>query len=138
MDNEYACPTIIYILLCDEQKYYIGRTNNLIKRLKEHISGNGSEWTKKYKPIKPIQIIKYTSPFDEDKYTLIYMSKYGIENVRGGTFSSSSLKDDEKIILAKIMIYKTSPSNCLSPNQSAHFELLRIDEAVSIAIGIRE
>ena len=34
------------------------RTNNIQKRFMQHRNGNGSIWTKKYKPIKIIESIK--------------------------------------------------------------------------------
>ena len=81
----------IYILKLREGKYYIGKTKNVEKRFNEHIAGNGSGWTKKYKPISLIKSIVSTSYFDEDKYVKEYMAKYGIENVRGGTYSNINL-----------------------------------------------
>ena len=83
--------TNIYILRLQGGKYYIGKSDNPMKRYQEHIDGNGSIWTRKYKPINVITIIENASPFDEDKYTKEYMAKYGIENVRGGTYTSIQL-----------------------------------------------
>lgn len=37
---------IIYTLQLEKNKYYVGKTTNLEKRLKEHFNGFGSEWTK--------------------------------------------------------------------------------------------
>jgi predicted GIY-YIG superfamily endonuclease len=48
--------TNIYILKLEHNKYYIGKTNNVNKRLNDHMSNNGSQWTKKYKPITPLKI----------------------------------------------------------------------------------
>ena len=73
-------------------KYYNGfKTKNIDKRYKDHLNGIGSEWTKKYKPVKLISSFISSSNFDEDKYTKEYMSKYGIENVRGGSYVSTEL-----------------------------------------------
>ena len=76
----------IYVLKLEQNKYYIGKSNNPNFRLAQHFESNGSEWTKKYKPIEIIDIISDCDDFDEDKYTIKYMHKYGIDNVRGGTF----------------------------------------------------
>ena len=40
---------------------------------------------KKYKPIKVIELIE-GDELDEEKYTLKYMEKYGINNVLGRSF----------------------------------------------------
>lgn len=80
----------IYILELEQEKYYIGKTNNSNYNLKLNYN-NEIEWTKVYKPIKIIEIIPNCDDYDEDKYTRIYMDKYGINNVRGGSFISIEL-----------------------------------------------
>ena len=81
--------TNIYILELKNNKYYIGKTNNPTFRLEQHFNSNlrsGSAWTKKYPPIKVIEIIPNCDNFDEDKYTLKYITMYVVNNVRGGSF----------------------------------------------------
>ena len=75
----------VYILLLTDDKYYIGQTITP-KRIDEHFSNNGSSMDKKYKPIEIIEIIKDCDKYDENKHTIRYMNKYGIQNVRGGSF----------------------------------------------------
>lgn len=41
----------VYILLCENQSYYTGYTDNLEKRFEEHLSGKGSKYTRSFKPI---------------------------------------------------------------------------------------
>jgi predicted GIY-YIG superfamily endonuclease len=43
--------TSIYILKLDNGKYYVGKSNHVRQKYSDHISGNGSEWTRLYKPI---------------------------------------------------------------------------------------
>lgn len=89
----------IYILQLEENKYYVGKTKHPKFRLESHFNAEGSEWTKKYKPIEVVKIIEDCDEFDEDKYTLMYMSLYGIDNVRGGSFCSTIInKKNLKII----------------------------------------
>lgn len=83
--------TTIYILKLENNKYYVGKTDNLERRKQEHLNGTASSWTKKYKPIGIDQIIKNASSYDEDKYTLEYMGKYGPDNVRGGQYVTEAL-----------------------------------------------
>lgn len=85
----------IYILELENGKYYIGRTTNIARRIQEHINQLGSSWTKKYKYVRTIETIKTDDPFDEDKYVKKYMSKYGIDNVRGGSYVLDSLTANE-------------------------------------------
>lgn len=91
----------IYILQCEEDKYYVGKTDTNKFRIDTHFDSNGSEFTKKYKPIDIYQIIPECDKYDEDKYVKKYMDKYGIDNVRGGTYSRIELTTEEKTYLQK-------------------------------------
>lgn len=109
----------IYILKLKNNKYYIGKTQNVENRYEQHLNGNGSAWTKKYKPISIIKKIKSTSLFDEDKYVKEYMAKYGIENVRGGTYSSLELDNNSLQILQKEIWH--SKNVCTRCGRNSHF-----------------
>ena len=41
--------------------------------------------------------------YDEDKYTLKYMNKYGINNVRGGSFCELYLSEENQKNIKKIL-----------------------------------
>jgi predicted GIY-YIG superfamily endonuclease len=90
--------TNIYILRLEGNRYYIGKSDNVQYRIQQHFNGSvyASAWTKKYKPIAIEKIIQNTSPFDEDKYTKEYMSKYTIDKVRGGSYVEIELSDFQK------------------------------------------
>jgi hypothetical protein len=84
----------IYVLQLEQGKYYIGKTNNPTFRLENHFGSNGSAWTKKYKPTKVLELIPDCDDYDEDKYTRKYMDKYGMDNVRGGSFCEIKLNEN--------------------------------------------
>ena len=42
----------MYILECSNGQYYVGSTQDLDLRLKQHQAGEGSNFTKKYLPVK--------------------------------------------------------------------------------------
>ena len=109
----------IYILKLKNSKYYVGKTQNIEKRYEQHVNGTGSAWTKKYKPLSIIKRIKSTSQFDEDKYVKEYMSKYGIENVRGGTYTSIELDDISLMQLQKELWH--SKNLCTRCGRNSHF-----------------
>ena len=44
-----------YILQLTDDKYYIGESENIKRRIWIHENGNGSAWTKKYNVIKSIE-----------------------------------------------------------------------------------
>jgi len=96
----------VYVLKLIDNKFYVGRTTDTIPRYKSyenvpinylgnrinaHFDGNGSVWTKKYKPIKIMNIYHNCVPEDEDKHVKIMMRQYGIDNVRGGNYSTINL-----------------------------------------------
>ena len=83
---------IIYVLLLEEDKYYIGITLNLNQRIAQHFSSEGSIWTKKYKPIKIIEVIyNNIDELTENQITIKYMLNYGWANVRGGSYCKEKL-----------------------------------------------
>lgn len=84
----------VYILECENKKYFVGKTEESIKEIyKYHLSGHICEWTKLHKPIKIISIISPAQESDEDRYTEMYMNKYGIDNVRAGKYMYTNLDD---------------------------------------------
>ncbi len=93
--------TSIYILQLEKGKYYVGKSDNPKGRFQEHKNGTGSAWTRTYKPVQIVKIIPNASHFEEDKITKEYMAKYGIENVRGGSYVSQSLTRDQTAFLQK-------------------------------------
>jgi len=109
----------IYILKLENHKYYIGKTNNPSIRLESHFSSNGSAWTKKYKPLEVIEVIPDCDNYDEDKYTLKMMNKYGILNVRGGSFCQINLSNDNIKTIKQMLIF--SNDRCYICGQSGHF-----------------
>lgn len=111
-------PTI-YILELKNDKYYIGKTSYLEIRLNSHFIGNGSKWTQLYPPVSILKIIKNCSDSDEDKYTEDMMNKYGIANVRGGTYSTIILSEQEIFVLNKKL--NTIGNKCYKCNKSGHF-----------------
>ena len=109
----------IYILELENTKYYIGKTSNPDIRLGQHFNSFGSEWTKKHKPKKILEIIPNCDNFDEDKYTLKYMEKYGINNVRGGAFCELYLNKDNLETIKKMI--NSSTDKCYICSENGHF-----------------
>lgn len=77
---------IVYVLELDQGKFYVGRTDDLDRRLDQHRSGKGSAWTKMYKMIGVLETYETGSRFYEDMITKEMMFKHGIDNVRGGSY----------------------------------------------------
>jgi hypothetical protein len=96
----------IYALLLENDKYYIGITRKPNFNFNKDFNSKKSSWTRKYSPKKVIEIIPNCNYSDKDKYTLKYMEKYGIDNVRGGQFDSYHLRNKEKTIITDLMSKK--------------------------------
>ena len=91
----------IYVLQLDQKKWYIGKTENSKFRIDTHFDCKGSSFTTKYPPKEIYQIIPECDKYDEDKYVKKYMDKYGIDNVRGGSYSRLELTEEEKKSIQK-------------------------------------
>jgi len=96
----------IYILHCQDNRYYIGRTKNILERFQKHKRGLGAEWTKLYRP-KAILDILPDSPFEELRQTLMYMQQYGIENVRGGPWCQVEMSASDTNQILKFLQAET-------------------------------
>jgi len=72
----------IYVLQLIDDRYYVGRTGNILRRIEQHFTGCGSLYTMMYKPIKVIEVTEEFKKEDERNKTLEIMSKYGWEKVR--------------------------------------------------------
>lgn len=103
----------IYALKLQKGKYYIGYTERtIIERFHEHLSGKGSSWTKKYHPIEIIECIDAQSKEHEKNMTLLYMRKYGWENVRGGAWCQIELKKPPVAILLTMTSEELNKLGC--------------------------
>jgi predicted GIY-YIG superfamily endonuclease len=85
----------IYVLKCSNDKYYVGKTTiDVNRRFMQHLSkDNTCTFTNTYSPIEIIEIYDTTDSLDEDKTTKKYMMMFGIDNVRGGSYTKLKLED---------------------------------------------
>jgi predicted GIY-YIG superfamily endonuclease len=111
--------TNIYVLKLQGNKYYVGKSNDVKGRYQQHMGGQGSAWTKKYKPISLVESRNGVSPFEEDKVVKEYMAKYGINNVRGGAYVTEKLDEVQEYALQKEL---WAASNCCTQcGRKGHF-----------------
>jgi predicted GIY-YIG superfamily endonuclease len=90
----------LYVIALEQGKYYVGITarKDPYIRLRQHGGPHGARWTHKYKPLKPLQILRLEklgalslqraeqceqAVFEE------YRKQFGLRNVRGGRIVSS-------------------------------------------------
>ncbi len=109
----------IYVIECSSGKYYVGRTSNPSKRLEDHVCGFGSAWTRKYQPIRIVEMMHAESRFEEDKMTLEYMHTHGVENVRGGSYVQIKLSKECLASIERQM--RTAEDRCSKCGKEDHF-----------------
>lgn len=122
VNNNYGLKVIniIYVLKLNSDKYYIGKTISLSKRIRQHMNGYGSLWTKIHKPIELLTTYSSQCIFDEDTITKVMMLKYGIDNVRGGTYTQITLDECKKKVLE--LEFRTALDLCFNCGKDTHFK----------------
>ena len=111
--------TNIYILRLEGGRYYVGKSEDIKSRVEQHLKGNGSAWTKKYKALALHKLIKNVSPFQEDSITKEYMSKYGIDKVRGGSYTQITLDTAQREAIEREII--GAKDACQQCGEKGHF-----------------
>jgi cellular nucleic acid-binding protein len=109
----------VYVLQLKDDKYYIGKAKDVQERFKQHKMGKGSSWTKEYTPIKIVETRPMMSNHDENNITKDYMKKYGIDNVRGGSYCQVELPEEVEDVLR--MELKGNNDKCYNCGKKGHF-----------------
>lgn len=112
-------PTTVYILQCEDRKYYVGKSDDPMKRFEEHKAGTGAAWTKLHPPIDIYKLYPESGPFEEDKITKEMMGKYGIDSVRGGSYVTVELSAAARAALQKELW--AAKDCCIRCGREGHF-----------------
>lgn len=109
----------LYVLQLEDDKWYVGKTDDLAKRFEEHKAGKGSEWTRLYNPIRIAETQSIASVHDETNKTKDLMKKYGIDNVRGGAYCQTNLQ--EQAVQAIKHELNSGTDKCYNCGMKGHF-----------------
>lgn len=109
----------LYILECEDNKWYVGKSSDVQRRFKQHTEGRGSEWTREYTPVRIVETRPITSQFDETNTTMELMKKYGIENVRGGAYAAVDLPDETETLIRHQL--RAASDSCYKCGRKGHF-----------------
>ena len=99
----------IYVLRLRDDKYYIGHvddpTFDITLRTSKEAMIKKYKWLKLYdtNTWNFIEIKRDSDKIQQNILTIQYMAQYGIDNVRGGCFSSVVLDDSDKNTLQKML-----------------------------------
>jgi hypothetical protein len=110
---------VIYVLRLQQGKYYVGKSQDLKQRLEDHRLGTGSSWTSRYPLLDLMEIIPMTSEFDEDNQTIRLMGRFGIDNVRGGSFNQVQLDQHTRDVIQKML--RSADDTCFGCGKKGHF-----------------
>jgi len=128
--------TYIYILKLRFGKFYIGKTDRPDFRINSHFNGDGSVWTRKYQPVNVEKIIPNCDDLEEDFWTIRYMKEKGINNVRGGSFCSIKLSNEDKTIIKRMI--RGASNQCFICGSSNHFANKCDDDEYEIMEFLKE
>ena len=109
----------LYVLKLDDDKWYVGKTDDVNNRFRQHSSGKGSAWTSIYKPLSIHETRANTSIHDETNLTKDFMKKYGIDNVRGGAYTQIELPEGTRELIQNE--FKSSNDKCYKCGKGGHF-----------------
>ncbi|AOM63409.1 hypothetical protein [Heterosigma akashiwo virus 01] len=108
----------LYILTLENNKFYIGRSTNVYKRINDHFNNDGTLWTRLYHP-KGFKIVEDCKSYDEFEYTIEYMKKYGINSVRGSIFCNIDLEPEDVAFIEKLI--NCTENRCYKCKNTGHF-----------------
>jgi hypothetical protein len=122
------------VLACERGNYYVGRIAgshaNVPRRFHQHrdLLG-GAAWTKKH-PVEAIEKIVYDQDkWQEDILVYHYMEKFGMDKVRGGSYSQCTLTEAQ---VREIEIKLRSANNaCCGCGKQGHF-MARLSKRVGM------
>lgn len=108
----------IYTLKLEHGAYYVGKSNNVTRRVEEHKKGNGAQWTKLH-PVIDIESVVEGDDFDEDRILKKLMAEKGINNVRGGSYPSIVLTPSQLDNLTREL--QGAADKCWKCGKKGHF-----------------
>lgn len=112
----------VYILRLQDHCYYVGRTHTsrIEKRIQEHFNEKkGASWTQLHPPLDIDMYLENVDLLEEDRQVKLYMLKYGIEAVRGGSYCQVDLSKSQLECLKRELA--TGQNACFICDQQGHF-----------------
>lgn len=111
-------PHKLYVLGLKEGKIYVGTASNFDHRLNEHMHGVGCAWTRLYGVVEVLEERDVVNDKDEMNTTLDYMQRCGIDNVRGGPWTSLQLSTSVRKLITHML--QSIREVCYTCDQKGH------------------
>jgi putative endonuclease len=126
-----------YVLELTGGYYYVGISNNIVHRARQHLQGSGAVWTQLHPPIRVLFQHEHAVENDkaaekiENEMTVQMMAKHGWHLVRGGYFCAASDEQVAKSLRAHgywdLVLQSTiAPAQKLSDWYGAIHDFLRL------------
>jgi len=117
----------VYVLELRDDCWYVGTTVDPTSRLEAHRSGKGgAEWTRQHPPVKgfssnlkEVNGDEEQARLEEDAEVKRLMKEHGIENVRGGSYSTTTLSRTDVKALSKEL--RHASGGCLRCGHKSHW-----------------
>lgn len=99
--NSSQTMAFICVFKLHEGRYYVETTDRPEKRYQLHKAASDVPWIKVYflKEMEKVMLSEY--PLQVDVIVKQYMTVYGIDKVRGGSYRSFELSDTQRALLEK-------------------------------------
>ncbi len=97
MSNKFCTENIflIYILGLENNKFYVGRSGDILDCISNLVNNPSVDWIIKHKIVYIKNVEISNSLLDEDKFVKDMMLQVGIENVRGGKYNQTILSENQ-------------------------------------------
>ena len=115
----------VYVIKLENSKYYVGSSKCMNRRIRVHSSGEYScAWVK----LHPFRCVYALFPVEDDDTNLRQLEedvvtdmivKYGIDNVRGGSFTLPELSNEQRETILRIVTHRND--SCLKCGQNGHY-----------------
>ena len=79
----------VYVLLLEDSKLYVGFSKDADVRIKKQFKYKKTSWLKHHPPVELITTIKGCDKGWENLLTKYLMIEFGVNNVRGGPYTSN-------------------------------------------------
>jgi hypothetical protein len=93
----------VYVLKLSDDKWFVGKTYDILNMYNEVLYNNDLEWVEWYTPINIHKIYYSVEDTKLEEVVIEYMERYGILNVRGGEYSHMVLSIDEIKSIIRMM-----------------------------------
>lgn len=91
--------TSFFLFELEHGKFYVGASADPVKTFEECREGLGPAWTQIHRPVRIREVVGVAHVSHLDQQVRHWMLQYGVENVRGGSWTGVRLTDRDRQVL---------------------------------------